>query len=69
MMKNILVSIVFVFIAITFTISAMGENEYKLLRYKSIDYSNVKRTQYDIEVTANTGDEEIAAQQCSQEDR
>ena len=54
-----------VFIAIAFSISAMGENKYKLLRSKNIDasrwknYLGAKRTQYDIEVAVNTGDEEI----------
>ena len=38
---------------------AMAENKYKLLRSNNLDYSNVKRTQYHIEVAANTGDEEI----------
>ncbi len=41
------------------TFPAMAENKYKLLRSNNLDYSNVKRTQYDIEVAANTGDEEI----------
>ena len=65
MMKRIVVAIMVVFIAIAFSISAMGENRYKLLRSKNIDasqwknYLGAKRTQYDIEVAANTGDEEI----------
>ena len=65
MMKKIVVSIVVVFIAIAFSISAMGENRYKLLRSKNIDasqcknYLGAKRTQYDIEVDANMEDEEI----------
>lgn len=64
-MKRIVVSIMVVFIAIAFSISAMGENRYKLLRSKNIDasqwknYLGAKRTQYDIEVAVNTGDEEI----------
>ena len=65
MMKRIVVSMMVVFFAIAFSISAMGENRYKLLRSKNIDasqwknYLGAKRTQYDIEVAANTGDEEI----------
>jgi len=64
-MKRIVVSMMVVFFAIAFSISAMGENRYKLLRSKNIDasqwknYLGAKRTQYDIEVAANTGDEEI----------
>jgi hypothetical protein len=65
MMKKTVVSIMVVFIAIAFTLNAMGENKFKLLRFKNIDasqwknYLGAKRTQYDIEVAANTGDEEI----------
>jgi hypothetical protein len=65
MMKKTAVSIMVVFIAIAFTLNAMGENKFKLLRSKNIDasqwkdYLGAKRTQYDIEVAANTGDEEI----------
>lgn len=64
-MKRIEVSIMVLFIAIAFSISAMGENRYELLRSKNIDasqwknYLGAKRSQYDIEVAANTGDEEI----------
>jgi hypothetical protein len=58
-MKRIIVSIMVVFIALVFSISAIGDNRYKLLRSKNLDYSVVRRTQYDIEVAANTGDEEI----------
>jgi len=64
-MKKSVVSIMVVFIAIAFTLNAMGGNKYKLLRSKNIDasqwknYLGAKRTQYDIEVAANTGDEEI----------
>jgi len=64
-MKNIIISIVIVFIAISFSISGMAESGYKLLRSKNIDtsqrknYLGAKRTQYDIEVDANMGDEKI----------
>jgi len=64
-MKRIEVSIMVLFIAIAFSISAMGENRYESLRSKNIDasqwknYLGAKRTQYDIEVAANTVDEEI----------
>ena len=57
--------IIVVFISIAFSISAMEDNSYKLLRSKNIDasqwenYLGAKRTQYDIEVASNTGDEEI----------
>ena len=65
MMKKTVVSIMVVFIAIAFTLNAMGGNKYKLLRSKNIDasqwkdYLGAKRTQYDIEVSTNMGDEEI----------
>ena len=59
-MKRIVVSIMVLFIAMSFSISAMGENRYKLLKSKNIDTSlGAKRTQYNIEVSANMGDEEI----------
>lgn len=64
-MKKIVASIIVVFIAIAFSISAMGENKYKLLRSKNLDASQwesslgAKRTQYDIEVAGDMGDEEI----------
>ena len=64
-MKKTAVFIMVVFIAIAFTLNAMGENQFKLLRSKNIDasqwkdYLGAKRTQYDIEVAANTGDKEI----------
>jgi hypothetical protein len=50
-----IVSKMVVFIALAFSISAIGDNRYKLLRSKNLDYSVVRRTQYDIEVAANTG--------------
>ena len=33
--------------------------EYRLLESKNLDYSSVRRTQYNIEVATNTGDKEI----------
>ena len=56
---------VVVSMTIAVSINAMGENKYKLLRSKNIDasqwkdYLGAKRTQYDIEVAADMGDEEI----------
>lgn len=58
-MKRIVISMIFIFISIAFSINAMGDSRYKLLRSKNLDYSIVRRTQYDIEVSANTSDEEI----------
>ena len=64
-MKNIVISIVIVFIAISFSVSGMAESGYKLLRSKNIDtsqrknYLGAKRSRYDIEVDANMGDEKI----------
>ena len=61
-MKKIATSIIVVFIALACT---TGESKYKLLRSNNIDvsqwknYLGAKRTQYDIEVSANTGDKEI----------
>ena len=45
-MKKIVVSIVVVFIATAFSISAMAESRYKLLRSKNLDRSVAKRTVY-----------------------
>jgi hypothetical protein len=64
-MNKIAVSIIVVFIALAFSVSALGESNYTLLRSKNIDaspwknYLGAKRTQYDIEVSATTGDKEI----------
>jgi hypothetical protein len=65
MMKKTVVSVMIVFITMAFTLNAMGEIKYTLLRSHNIDasqwknYLGAKRTQYDIEVAASTGDEEI----------
>jgi hypothetical protein len=58
-MKKIVVSIVVVFIATAFSISAMAESRYKLLRSKNLDRSVAKRTVYHIEIDKILGDEEI----------
>ncbi|MFO7970461.1 MAG: hypothetical protein R6U40_01780 [Desulfobacterales bacterium] len=60
MMKQIVISIMVLFITIAFSISAIGENRYELLQSNNIDTSlGAKRSQYDIEVAKNMGDEEI----------
>ena len=59
MMKKTAVSIMVVFIAIAFTLNAMGENKYKLLRSHNIDTGGAKRTVYHIEIDKILGDEEI----------
>lgn len=64
-MKKLLVSMIAIFMTVAVSINVMGENKYKLLRSKNLDasqwknYLGAKRTQYDIEVAANMGDEEI----------
>ena len=51
-MKKTAIFIMVVFIVIAFTLNAMGENKFKLLRSKNIDasqwkdYLGAKRTQY-----------------------
>jgi len=64
-MKKTVVSVTIVFIAMAFTLNAMGENEYKLLRSHNVDASQwknslgAKRTVYHIEIDKILGDEEI----------
>ena len=65
MMKKTAVSVMIVFIAMAFTLNAMGENKYKLLRSHNIDAGQwknslgAKRTVYHIEIDKILGDEEI----------
>ena len=59
-MKKTVVSVMVVFIAMAFTLNAMGENKYTLLRSRNIDTSfGAKRTVYHIEIDKILGDEEI----------
>lgn len=51
-----------IFVTIAISMTAIGETKYKLLRSKNLDTSQgAKRTKYDIQVPANTGDKEIKA--------
>lgn len=65
MMKKTVVSVMVVFIAMAFTLNAMGGNKYKLLRSHNIDSGQwknslgAKRTVYHIEIDKILGDEEI----------
>lgn len=64
-MKKTVVSVMIVFIAMAFTLNAMGENKYTLLRSHNIDAGQwknslgAKRTVYHIEIDKILGDEEI----------
>ena len=64
-MKKTVVSVMVVFIAMAFTLNAMGGNKYKLLRSHNIDSGQwknslgAKRTVYHIEIDKILGDEEI----------
>ena len=65
MMKKTVVSVMIVFITMAFTLNAMGEIKYTLLRSQNIDASQrknslgAKRTVYHIEIDKILGDEEI----------
>lgn len=65
MMKKTVVSVMIVFITMAFTLNAMGENKYTLLRSHNIDAGQwknslgAKRTVYHIEIDKILGDEEI----------
>ena len=65
MMKKTIVSVVIVFITMAFTLNAMGEIKYTLLRSHNIDSGQwknslgAKRTAYHIEIDKILGDEEI----------
>ena len=59
-MKKTVVSVMIVFITMVFTLNAMGENKYTLLRSRNIDTSfGAKRTVYHIEIDKILGDKEI----------
>ena len=65
MMKKTVVSVLIVFITMAFTLNAMGEIKYTLLRSHNIDSGQwktslgAKRTAYHIEIDKILGDEEI----------